>query len=198
MRTPCSLNCRIGMESNQSASTQVLHHAGQCKSNHPQNQEKMVRRKNAKTTALILTILLPLIHILPIDPHCIGLYEGTPAFTRFTYQFFHASWLHLFINIWCLLSLVFNYDLSIWNFFWAFLISAAVPVLWAIPTIGLSGFCFALIGIAGFSVRNKRLYHTWAIGIILLGFFSSGVNASLHLFCYLVGLFVGWFNKPTV
>lgn len=159
----------------------------------------MVRRKKAKTTALILTILLPFIHLLPIDPHCIGIYEGAPAFTGFSYQFFHASWPHLLINVWCLLSLVFTYDLSMWNLFWAYLISAAisiVPIYGTLPTIGLSGFCFALIGIAGFSVRDKRLYHTWAIGIILLGFFLSGVNASLHLFCYLAGLFIGWLNKP--
>lgn len=160
----------------------------------------MVRRKNAKTTALILTILLPLIHLLPIDPHCIGLYEGSPAFAGFSYQFFHASWPHLLINVWCLLSLVFTYDLSMWNLFWAYLISAAisiVPIHCAVPTIGLSGFCFALIGIAGFSVRNKLLYHTWTIATILIGLLFSGVNAPLHLFCYLAGLFVGWLNKPS-
>ena len=118
------------------------------------------------------------------------------------YMFFHASVWHLTGNLFVLWMLRGKLYL-VEAFTTAFLMSwlPAVPGVWnmsAAPlcTVGLSGVIFAIIGIKWgvFCVHRTRGYRTFALKVvpfILLGAVVPNVNWSLHLYCLLMGLFVG-------
>lgn len=149
----------------------------------------MERGKNAKTASLIIVAVLILLHVMEIPAAAVSAYRGGPFYTRFTYQFFHASWIHLAINVWTFLYAVFIYNLKIPSLVVAFIISVIVP-LSATPTVGLSGIVFALYGFISFRFKNKILYHSWMMFFILIGFFFHNINALLHLYCYLTAILV--------
>lgn len=163
----------------------------------------MVRRTEAKTTALVLVIFAMLTFIVQciggIDTDIYGLKEGCTLSARLTYSFLHANALHLIANAWCLLSLVFQYNMSNRQIVYAFLIAVFCPVdlfRWTIPTVGLSAMCFALFGIMSFNVKKKIYYNSCIVSFIIIGLFVPNVNAWIHLYSYVAGLIVGFLNAP--
>lgn len=167
----------------------------------------MAQETLTRTTTLALAAIVILIYLfLDIAPEKVGIMQGATICNRFTYSLFHATFLHAFMNIWCLLSVVFMYPVSIWSLLIAFGIAASFPIdtlcdispifAFTIPTIGLSGVCFTLMGRIAFMVRRKWYYQSWLAFYILLGFIFPNVNGWLHLYCYLMGMLVGFLNKP--
>jgi len=168
----------------------------------------MVRRKEAQAMSLLIVsaaVVLYCIHIPVLD---VGLYPGAPFVHRVLYQFFHASWLHLVVNCWALLSIVFCYRITWPMMLSCFLIAASYPVnhlefLYGgtvLPTIGLSGLCYALLGryswqFSGF-IKRRLIYHCWFAVFIGIGFFFPQSNAWLHLYCYLCGVLLAQLNRP--
>lgn len=149
----------------------------------------MERGKNAKTASLIIVIALIVLHIADIPTMYVAYYNDSPFYTRLTYQLFHATWLHLAINVWTFLSAVFFYNIRMSALVTAFIIAATAPIP-DIPTIGLSGVVFALFGFISFRFRNKLFYHTWMMFFIVAGFFFPHINAMLHLHCYLTAILI--------
>lgn len=152
----------------------------------------MVKRKKTKIAALVLAFGLILVYASTRD--YIGWSAGSPAYTRFLYQFFHVSWLHVLLNSWAFVSVVFLCDFSLVKILLAYVASASMPAP-EISTIGFSGVCFALFGMASFLSANKLRFHFWIAIYILIGWFFNA-NATLHLYCYLAGLLVGWLDSP--
>ena len=150
---------------------------------------------------------LAVVHAITAWPELarIALAEDCPFFARVVYPLFHASFLHAALNAWCLLSVIFIYDVSFFHLITACLIASSFPVSLVScgPTVGASGICFALLGIISPQVQRKLYYHTWVVSIILSGFiipfvcnlFSLSVaqpNNWLHIWCYLIGLIAGY------
>lgn len=166
----------------------------------------MARETAAKAAALAIsavTIILCVGFDMPADR--VGICSGSPVIHRLTYHFFHVSIPHVLMNDWCLLSVVFLYDISWLTLLGAFLIAASFPAdslsailpgAFSLPTIGLSGVCYALMGRIAFMTERKIYYQLWLWFYIALGFAFPNVNGWLHLYCYLVGLFIGLINKP--
>ena len=74
----------------------------------------MVRGKKEKAAVLVLTavcIILCLCVPTELLAH-IGIAKDAMLWQRLAYPFFHASLAHTLINCWCLLSIVFMYDVS--------------------------------------------------------------------------------------
>lgn len=183
----------------------------------------MVRSEKAKTAALVLTavcIILSAVQYVAAVPQLsdVGICKDCTILARFAYSFFHASIIHTLVNCWCLLSIVFIYDVSLWYMAIAYAIAVTFPVTtlsatvphasaWEIPTVGLSAVCFALLGMIAFQVQRKVLYHSWVLSFIVIGFILPPLcsacgysiatpNNILHLYCYVVGLMVGFLNSP--
>ncbi|MCU6767838.1 rhomboid family intramembrane serine protease [Barnesiella propionica] len=166
----------------------------------------MVRRTKAKTAVLVLAVIIIVLHSVGISPECVGIYKGSAVFTRFIYPFFHATWLHTLLNMWCLISLVFNYNISLYSLIIAYMITISFPVdtfnlilgpgNFLLPTVGFSGICFALMGRVALFVKKKWLFQSWIWVYIIIGFLFPASNGWLHLYCYSVGLFAGYLNKP--
>lgn len=69
---------------------------------------------------------------------------------------------------------------------------ALTGVVIGMPTEGLSGLVYALLGMISMQVRDKVAYHKWIGIFILLGLaFPSTINSYLHIVCYLGGIAVG-------
>jgi len=181
----------------------------------------MVRRKKTKTTTLILTVICLLLSAVqwaarfPLAD--VAIYKGCPIFARLTYSFFHASMPHALINCWCLLSIVFIYDISISSLIIAYITAVTFPIdttssvfggfVADVPTVGLSAVCFSLLGQIAFQVKHKRLFHTWVLSFIAIGFTLPPIcsvcgyaiatpNNTIHIYCYVAGLLVGFLNSP--
>lgn len=164
----------------------------------------MVRRKEAQIAALVYVAVAVILRFVPVPVEAVGIFPGAPFVHRFLYPFFHASWWHCLINAWVLLSIVFLYDIDIVMMFGAFIVAASFPYnglsfLYAspvLPTVGMSGVCYALLGRYSLLVRRKLYYQCWWLFFIGLGFLSPNSNAWLHLYCYLVGVVLSFLNKP--
>lgn len=165
----------------------------------------MGRRKMEKITALLIAVVVICLSLYNIeDWHSVGIYADCGLRGRVIYPFFHANILHALLNAWCLLSLVFIYDIKIGRLLLAYIIAVTIPITalssivggMVSPTVGLSGVVFALFGTISFEVVRKWYYQAWMISYLAIGFLFPNTNAWLHLYCYLVGLLVSLLNKP--
>lgn len=159
----------------------------------------MVCKKEAKTAALLSAAVIILISLIYVpDWTVIGVAKDSNLATRFVYSFFHTSIIHALINIWCFLSIMFLYDLSMWRLIIAYLVAVAVPefVLTDVPTVGLSCICYFLLGSLIFDVKHKINFTICIVSYIAIGFLFQSVNPLIHLYGYLAGLLVGLLNAP--
>ena len=174
----------------------------------------MVRGEETKTAALILVTLCLVIHGMAwlaggIDLGRYSLVRGCSLMSRMSYHFLHTSMLHAVLNCWCLLSVVFVYRVPIYYLALAFVIATTIPsfLLSHCPTVGLSGVCFALIGMIVFQTKRRWVFHLWVLLFVLLTSLMCSVmsamgvgivraNNVLHVYCYVVGLVISYLNSP--
>lgn len=159
----------------------------------------MDKKKAAKATSLLISILVFCLSLQDMaDWSAVGIYTGCGLGCRMLYPFYHANLLHATLNAWCLLSVIFIYDISLWRFFLSYIIAVTIPsfCLSDIPTVGLSGVVFALFGSISFEVQRKAYYQLWMLAYLVAGFFFPNTNALVHLYCYLAGGAVALLNKP--
>lgn len=162
----------------------------------------MVRRKEAKVTALLVVGLTMVVCFFDVPFDRVGMCRDGGFIPRLTYHFFHASLIHWFANASCLLSLFFIYDMSLRSLLTAYVVASFIPLglfpdtSFIIPTVGMSGICFVLMGRMALFVRRKLHYQACIALYLALGFLSPNSNGWLHLYCYAAGLFVGFLNMP--
>ncbi|MCM1356416.1 MAG: rhomboid family intramembrane serine protease [Staphylococcus sp.] len=159
----------------------------------------MVQEKISKTATLIISAVVIALSFLHITEwHTVGVYTGCAISQRVSYHFFHASLIHAVINAWCLLSIVFLFNVKPWRLCLAFAIATLIPdiCLSSTPTVGLSVVCYALLGSVTFLTRRRLLFIGSIATFILIGYFFNSVNASSHLFGFISGLFVGLLTTP--
>ena len=184
----------------------------------------MLRREKEKTAALILTASIIAIQCIiapvafPAGLSSVALSQDCTILARLSYPFFHASFLHAILNCWVLLCIVFYYNIGIGSILLSYLVAITVPTchfslftfhfsLASAPTVGLSAVEFCLLGMTSWTVRRKLYYHCWIAAFIALGFLLPNLcsaygiivaapNNFLHIYCYVVGLLVGFLNAP--
>lgn len=159
----------------------------------------MDKKKAGKISALVISILVFCLALQHVDNwEAVGIYSGCGLTCRVLYTFYHANLLHALLNAWCLLSVVFIYDTSVWRLLIAYIIACTIPAvcLSDVPTVGLSGVVFALFGSISFEVERKAYYQLWMLAYLVVGFLFPNTNAWVHLYCYIVGLLVALLNKP--
>lgn len=159
----------------------------------------MVRQKEAKNAALLTAVVIILMSFTYVpDWSVVGVAGGCPLAARLVYSFFHASPVHAVVNAWCLLCIVFIYDVSIWRLLTAYIVAVVVPgfLLSDMPTVGLSCVCYFLLGSLIFEVKRKIYFMSCMALYIAVGFLFPSVNAVIHVYGYLAGLLVGLLNAP--
>lgn len=146
---------------------------------------------NTGTKWAALAIATAALVLSPFDGA--GIYPGCSWLARLSYPMFHVNLLHAFCNAWCLVSLVFLYDLHFRKVLTSYLIAVTIPslVLTPTPVVGMSGMCFALMGLTVFIVRRKVMLMGWISFFLAVGFFLPNIAAMVHVYCFAVGLAVG-------
>lgn len=146
---------------------------------------------NTGTKWAALAIATAALVLSPFDGA--GIHVGCSWVERVTYPLFHVNLLHAFCNAWCLISLVFLYDLPWWKVALAFIIAVSVPglLLTETPVVGMSGACFALMGLVVPIVRSKMMLLGWISLFLVIGFMFPNVAAWVHVYCFTVGLLAG-------
>lgn len=125
---------------------------------------------------------------LPVQPFCTHL--GAPLYTRFSYIFVHASWLHLLINAAAVVSIA-RSSYRVPPAFIAIALAIAVSIpLTTKPTAGASAAIFALFGLLSPQAANKRFYHAYMLAPIAVGLVVPAINAPAHLYAYLLGTLI--------
>lgn len=162
----------------------------------------MVSEEKAKAASLVLTLTVIVLALCPVDISGIGIRQGCPLWQRLSYTFLHAGIMHAIANCWCLLSLTFGQRVRLWQLAVSYAIAVTYPVdticslqASCLSTVGMSGLCFALIGIITPSARRAAFFLSLAM-LLAAGFLFPGVNATLHLYCCLAGLIVGLLTTP--
>lgn len=149
--------------------------------------------KNIGTKWTALAIATAAIVLSPLDGA--GISAGCSWIDRLSYPLFHVNLLHACCNAWCLISLVFYYDLAWWTVLAAFAVAVSVPasLVAASPVVGMSGVCFALMGLSLPSIRRKLFFNAWVACFLAVGVIMPGVAWKVHLYCYITGWLVGDF-----
>lgn len=157
----------------------------------------MDKRTNEKITSIVIAVLVIVASLLNSD-YKVGAYSECECYERLLYPFFHANILHASLNAWCLLSVVFLYDISILRLNLSYLAAVSVPsfMLSDIPTLGMSGVVFFLFASISFEVQRKAYYQSWMFFYLALGFLLPNTNGMIHMYCYVLGLFYALLNKP--
>lgn len=164
----------------------------------------MVRRTEAKITALLVVGVSLILCFVDVPLEKVGICRDGDFYTRLTYHFFHVSLLHWFANAWCVLSLFFIYDMPLRSFLTSVAVASLIPMslfptqAFVVPSVGLSGICFFLMGRVSLCVQRKVYYQVWLLSYLVIGFLFPGSNGWLHLYCYMSGVFVGFINKPLI
>lgn len=154
----------------------------------------MVRAKETKTTSLILTAVVMVLSVAMPGGCGIGLTAGGSVVGRLLYPFMHVNILHAGMNCWCLLSVVFLYDLPLWTLLASYLVAVCVPAE-LVPglTMGMSGICFCLLGMSSWLVQRKLYYNAMAVAFMGMGFLFPNCAAWIHVYCYVLGSGLGLF-----
>lgn len=159
----------------------------------------MDKKKIGKVSALIVALLVLVLALQGThDWSVVGIYPGCRLSCRVLYPFYHAGLLHALLNAWCLLSITFIHDITLWRLSLAYVIATTIPSLCLshTPTVGLSGLVFVLFGSISFEVGRKLYYQSWMLLYLIVGFLLPGTNAWVHLYCYAAGVAVALLNKP--
>lgn len=135
---------------------------------------------------------------LALVPVRTGAAAGASLAVRMAYPMCHANVFHAAANAWCLVALTHAYEPAWWELAVAYAVAVAVPsfVLSSTPTMGLSGACFALMGMMLRHVARKRFYVSCAVALAAVGLLVPNVNAWIHLWCLAVGFFLALLNSP--
>lgn len=153
----------------------------------------MVRSEKAKTASLILTVVIFL--LLPFEAK--GIYRGASIIDRCLYPLFHVNVFHALLNVWCLLSIAFNLRVNLAQLLLCYAVAATYPVdtisaLTGVtaPTIGLSGVCYALIGMTFYQFGDKLTYAIATAIVFLIGHLMGASNNILHIYAFVAGLLI--------
>lgn len=124
---------------------------------------------------------------------CLGLCDGSPLISRFTYMLAHDNIFHLFVNIYGFLTLFFISRCSFQQFAFAMIIAMAIPtcLLSDKPIIGISVLNFAMTGIVIAHNSAWRMLLVTNMAIIIAGLILPHIAALPHMFGFVAGFIYG-------
>ena len=149
-----------------------------------------------KLTSLLLTIVLALMMLTDHQTRMeLSLSQGTALmdYHRLTYMLIHANIIHLLLNVYCLLTLVFVCRVKAKCFLIGTIIACAIPtgMLSDIPMCGMSVLNFSLTGYSIMLCRdNLTRVKCIAANIALISFtiFIPGIAAIPHAYGFILGM----------
>lgn len=153
---------------------------------------------SSQSLSLLIVLLMLLAYTCHPSPCEYGLtgnsghIMGDALLNRLSYHFLHANVIHLFINSWSLLGICFYSSPKLRHILLAFIVASLYPHYQChAPIVGMSGTIYALMGIM-FFLRHDKLFILGVFFVYsLIGFYAGNVAVGLHLFCFILGMFIG-------
>lgn len=160
----------------------------------------MAQTSYAKIISLLLTPVFIAQALVGFLPTSVMMCTDAPLLACLAYPFFHTGIVHALLNAWCFLSISFVLPTSLWKLAAAYIIAVSVPDLWlpASPVVGLSGFCYALLGQFTCEVPSKWLWACQIWFTILLGMILPNVAVGVHAYCFAAGTLLSALNHPFI
>lgn len=120
-----------------------------------------------------------------------------PLWEHLVYPFSHANIFHLLGNLLCLWLL--PCSLRVPKSYLVAVIASFIPLIFTEqPTMGFSGFLFAVIGMTWGRIRQFRKMCKKIAPYIIVTLFLPNVNWEIHVYCLLFGYVCGVFEKTTL
>lgn len=113
----------------------------------------------------------------------------SPLSAHFLYMFEHVNVWHFLCNMIVLWSV--NGRMETWKAILIAVAASYMPTWYDKPTLGLSGFLFAVFGIMWGRVGRFKDCMKRGLPVIILTIAMPGVNGLIHLYCYVTGYIVG-------
>lgn len=162
-------------------------------------EKEKIEKALALATAFVTMLLwvLKACGILTVGLDTVGVQPHCSVYARFLWPFFHVSGLHVILNVWCLLALSFYYRVRPSSLIVAYVVCVTIPPFVLTGTaVGLSGVIFFLFGSLSFSVRRKLYWQGWMWAFLVVGFMFPNMAATVHLYCYIVGVAYAALTTP--
>lgn len=147
-----------------------------------------------KNISLMLCTMLIALYMYGI-PDTYGLSKESLPATRITYLFVHGGVMHLLVNVYSLLTLAFICDSKIWHFVVSMIIAITIPVFNDVPMIGISTVIYAMTGII--VMGSNRWWWFVLINLLIIGASTmmTGIAFTAHLYCFALGMLVGFLTN---
>lgn len=157
-----------------------------------------------KSLTLFITLLLIVMFYgkdwIGFTLNCFSMHKACPLINRLLYMTLHASWMHLAVNLYALLTIAFMCQSTTWQLFAAVFIASSVPefLLTATPVVGASGVIYALLGILIPTFNGWKKCLIVNTIIILTQSIFANIAFSVHLYCFCSGLLIGFIFSPRI
>ncbi len=165
----------------------------------------MVRAKTEKSATCCAVAVMAVLFALDVDPGNGGVYEGCPWWHCLTWMWLHGNWVHVLLNAWALIQIVFGWEVR-WRsiaeavgvaMVWSWLCREGVTVCGGEGEVivGMSGVIYALAGVEALRQGswNERGYMMmmWLASIAVtaaVGWIVGRMAWEAHLECYCLGV----------
>ena len=143
----------------------------------------------------LLSLTLTIVYILFGNE--LGYTQTSAWYTHITYMFQHANLWHLSVNILSLITVWISLQrhaksIQILPMFIVGILASFLPYAsFELPTVGISGVIYAMLGmltVLSTSIREKVMLSVFAILTITAGLITKNVNVALHAYCYIFGV----------
>ena len=134
----------------------------------------------------------------------LGYTDTSEWYTHITYMFQHSTLIHLCVNLfsfmvmWLYLQRYMKQLYIMPVFIIAFVASFLPYTSFIVPTVGVSGAIYAMMGmLMPFIYKNKNFYiYILSILIVLVvSFINPNINFFIHLYCLVLGIAYGYLKK---
>lgn len=147
-----------------------------------------------RNLALLLIVAMTVVQCTAVSGG-LGLSCNSPWYSHLTYIFAHDGWVHLCINAYALLTLVFMNDAGWAKMAASWVISVLVPYNGDTPLLGMSTLIYALLGITVMDSPRWKMLLTVNISVILSSIFIPYVAFMQHLVCFASGVVIGFLTS---
>lgn len=148
-----------------------------------------------KTASIIYCIILVFVYVLvPKDVAIsLGVQNDCGVLNHILYSLFHYNEMHLFLNIYVILSVVFFHNVNIFKFCFALIAAMLLPSEAALDSvcIGSSVFAYALIGIEVMISDEWKKFAYLNLFIISIGTLFNNIAVLPHFWGFGCGCLYG-------
>lgn len=140
--------------------------------------------------ALYVYVILIITYLLSHSSYYkYGVSCSSAWWSHISYMFFHASLLHLLINIYSFNILIRTPSHLRFRIAYSFIIGILSTIIYLPPTsilVGFSGVVFALLGLVA-SEHYTAMNFSLIVISLIVSYFIPGVAFYIHLICFAIG-----------